>query len=182
MKFDRCGDVKLYLVGSIVMYDGKPAKVTEARELGDNEFSIKLTYLVEGSHSFKVNTDDLLLQLEPPKLGYINAGGGAVYLHRDPVRYYKRGLSRENVRNKYFSNDSVSLIARDDYPSFRTAMDSVQHGLIVSCAFSCNFAVSKDSLFFKKRKVGKVSNGLATLSRKFMFLNAKLKESINANS
>ena len=177
MKFDRCGDVKLYLVNSIVMYDGKPATVLKADDIGGGEFEILLVRLDRGK-KIRVRTDDSLLELEPPKLGYINAGGKAVYLHRDPVRYYKRGLSSENVRNQYFSSDAVTTIANDDYPSFSTAMDSIEHSMVSSCAFSCNFAVDKKGLYFKKRKVGKVVDGKATLDKKFSFLSNKLEESI----
>jgi len=178
MKFDRCGDVKLYLVNSIVMYNGKPAKVMRAEEAGGGEFVIKLRYLNEEVEEFFTKTDDDMLELDPPKLGYINAGGNAVYLHRDPVRYYKRGLSTENVRNKYFCDKSVRTIASKDYPSFITAMDSVKHEMVKSCAFSVNFAVDAKSLYFKKRKVGIVKDGKATLSKKFSFLSKKLEESL----
>ena len=178
MKFDRCGDVKLYLVNSIVMYDGKPAKVMRAEDAGGGEFIIKLKFLNEEDAVFMTKTDDDLLELDPPKLGYINAGGKAVYLHRDPVRYYKRGLSTENVRNQYFNDRSVHIIASNDYPSFITAMDSVKHEMVKSCAFSVNFAVDKKALYFKKRKVGKVVDGNAKLDVKFKFLSKKLEESL----
>jgi len=178
MKFDRCGDVKLYLVNSIVMYDGKPAKVVRAEEAGGGEFMIKLKFLREQDETFFTKTDDDLLELDPPKLGYINAGGKAVYLHRDPVRYYKRGLSQENVRNQHFNDRSVHIIASKDYPSFITAMDSINHDMVNSCAFSANFAVDKKSLYYKKRKVGTVKDGKATLSKKFSFLSKKLEESL----
>ena len=179
MKFDRCGDVKLYLVNSLIVYDGKPVEVLAAHAQGGDRFEIKLRHLSSGADAFFTDTNDPLLEMESPTLGYINYGGQASYLQREPVRRYKRGLSCENVKSQHFSAEGVLSVFENNYPSFSTAMDSVKHGVVTSCAFSSNFAIDKDTLYFKKRKVGKVKDGDAKLDKKFLFLKKKLQESID---
>ena len=180
MKFDREGDVRLYLVHSIVVYKGRPAEVIDAQESCGGEFNVVLRYLNEDAGNIVTSTEDSHLSLEPPSLGYINTGEGAVYLKRHPTRYYKRGLASDNVRSQHFSKGAVYKISNKDYPVFKRALWMVRDRSKPSAAFSTDFAVTADSLLFKGKKVGRITaSGTPVLGKKFYFLSRRLKESLN---
>ena len=127
MKFDRLGDVKLYLVGSVVMYKSRPVKVMKVNEGIGGKFYLDLRHLTPHAKVFTTTTDDPLISLDPPHLGYINVQGKAVYLQRDPVRHYKRGLESNNVRSRHFRYEAISYIEKEDYPTFSTVLSLIEH-------------------------------------------------------
>ncbi|QDP53360.1 MAG: hypothetical protein Unbinned6805contig1000_22 [Prokaryotic dsDNA virus sp.] len=178
MKFDRRSDVRLYLEGSIVLYKSRPAMVESVGRECKGGFIIKI-YLLRGKGSLiTTRTTDPLLSLDSVRLGYYNDGTRAIYLKRNPIRYYKRGVNSNNVSTGYSINAVINAV-KGNYPSFNEALKNVSDGSILSVAFSRNFAVDSKHLYFKGRVVGKNLGKDVKLLRKLTFLNRELQEAKN---
>jgi len=124
------------------------------------------------------------LDLSSPVLGNTNLGGGAVYLHRQPMRNdWRQGLRRENLVImaggvlKPFGNIQLYALYQpifNIYDSFANCHKriSAQRKKRVSIAFSRVFSIDKElNLWYKSREiVGSCGKGFPVLGRRYTWL------------
>lgn len=139
--------------------------------------------------TFDIHLDDL--NLEPVKLGYINAAGQASYMMRIPVRRgpNNQGLRQENSTcangRRLFTQpmDAVRNCIMNKYPSYKKALEGTRRtpNKLPKCiAFSRHWAICDNDLFYKNHlRVGSINgNGKPELTERFMYLKEALEESL----
>lgn len=181
------------LKGSLVSNkEGVPVYVNSVFENNVEISTIKNPGTLE---SCKVKSFCMLedLRINPVKLGYANEGEIPVYLQRKPIRFWKQGLTPENLSAQFVNNgvwdnyfypsvlcESIVKTVLNIYPKYMEALESAIRGL--PKAFSRDFAIYPDfpneALFYKKRKVGEIVEGKPILSNEYFFLKESLEESI----
>jgi len=140
-------------------------------------------YLKESRKLHQVEVDSL--NLEPVSLGYVNVEDRAIFVVRKPMRQdWRQGLRRENytflgdmgwdeLPEKELRNTILGK-----YPSLEEAKAITIKNNKASVAFSRNFALGGNNLYYKTRVVG--TNMM--LSPKFSYLQGRLESVLNASS
>ena len=114
------------------------------------------------------------------RLGYVNVHGSVVYCTRTPVRKYKVGLSKENVKilhttydyddganaavNRIASLKSVELgdCILGKYPTLQEAVAKIKEGVCNIVAFDRQFAIShRYNIYYKNINVGTIPKNAA---------------------
>lgn len=164
------------LTGSYIQHENVLAEVVEV-------FSdCRVVLMGLDGREFIANLSEL--NLEPPKLGYVNMNPFACYVSRMPVRHFRQGFRRNTIRatNSLLGNMGIHIdksflnCYKNIYPDLDHAVESVYNEESSSKAFSKNFAVSRMeeliSLDYKGRQVGRVNTKTqdVTLDNNFLFL------------
>lgn len=99
------------------------------------------------------------LDLTPIRLGYCNNKLSTNYISRKPTRFYKQGLCKDNLQGSGvdFNSQAFYNMVNGKYPKPLRALELVMNQEALSVAFSRNFAVSTNNLFYRDLHVGKVS-------------------------
>lgn len=130
------------LYNSIVKnLEGIPVRVTGRN--GNDAFDVE--NLVNGSFE-KVTLHEL--DLSPFRLGYVNTETSCFYAYRTPIRKWKQGLDRSNVRgigNPYVIIVSTPFVQmlRNIYPTLETCYEEIMNEEILRKAFSRNFCLAR---------------------------------------
>jgi hypothetical protein len=153
MRFDRAGDVLQSLRETVMSYKGKAFRIRDC--YGSPDGFVLVGYLIGSDEKLEVLSDDSNLDHVPPKLGYVNLNGSAIYVVRKPYRQYKRGLSKSNVHPPSAGSDEpLRQIVEEDYPSYLVAKKAVEKSLCKSIAFHKLFALDKKGLHYCGMTVG----------------------------
>lgn len=150
-------DLRQYMDGSFVLYDGVPGIVFADRD-GDGK-SVTFTPIVMNGVPFKpkskkIDITDDKFSCRKIDLGYVQYGSNAVYVQRNPLRMYKQGIVRSHlhVSDPYIFNgvdicnhSSFAECVLGKYISYEKAINFVEgHNKDrASYAFSRHFAVAK---------------------------------------
>ena len=189
LKFRSDRDASMRLTGSIVMYKGKPVHVLEA--------TVKkcLVVLVGKGDELRVNTDDL--DLTPVQIGNIQIGAECLYVQRMPIRRWKQGLHRENLRvssgpsSRRIPGMHINMTDKDmlnaiinKFGDAQENMAKVLSGQWASAALNRHWSVHNHKgiprLMYKDKLVGFVDEGEITITKKFFFLKEDLLGVLNA--
>lgn len=162
---------------SIIMYRGRPARVVEV----NRNKEVTILGLMSGRKSV-VPFNQLDFRPVLGRIGFINHGGFAFYVVRNPARRYSIGLTTQNthiysvtrdanqVRDSYnqvtkMSSKGWAQALMNDYPTFRDAINIAKETK-GSCAFDKQFAVdAQRNIFFKKQIVGHIPSRMSTIGR-----------------
>ena len=129
------------------------------------------------------------LDLTPIPLGFINleSEDTAVYATRIPIRkYWRQGLGTGNLHCFTFYSHKIegfpppaSLVKTffNKYPTLDQALSKVKKDKIT--AFHRNWAISEEDVFCRYKHVGTVKKGAISLSKRFSYLQPRLKEVLN---
>ncbi len=161
--WDNREDARMRSVESVVRYDNLPVYI---RDIVDDPPGLKVqfTYLLKQKTELK-DIKDELFDWSPVPTGNVNTEHGMLYLCRRPVRKWKQGLHRDNMRvvdtgqvKKMIMNGHL-LRSREfgrtvmrDYPSYEEAFQHVSDGkdargrVIDGRAFSPNFGLERTDL------------------------------------
>jgi hypothetical protein len=130
------------------------------------------------------------IDLTPVPLGYVNHEDSSVYAMRIPLRHcWKQGLCQGNFhtisnegcdRHRSVSLPSERIFATINgvYPKFKEASKKVGFKGVLNVAFSREFAISKDNIFYKGRNVGYHLDEDIRFVDRFSYLKPRLKEVI----
>lgn len=167
------------LVGTILRIKEEPI-IIQGAKFYRNKVKISATYLVSGL-AVEVNSEEI--NFESPPLGYVNYGKGAYYVVRKPMRNdWKQGIRPGNIAfinqegfydipHREFGN---TILGR--YPSFALSKSLVEDSNYEKVAFSRDFSLGKDKLFWYKGIVVGVYDKMVTLDRDFEYLNEYVSE------
>lgn len=170
------GDLEQLYGKSIVLYKGKPVKV-----LTFNLREATVLSLITGR---KMHVEFKAEDFKPPvgRIGFINHGGHAFYVMRNPVRRFSIGHTQYNtvVRvldghrdNQYAAYEQVRALnvkgwgaaLMNDYPPFKNAI-GIAKETEGSCAFDKQFAVDAErNIYYKHRCVGTIPPRTTKLGR-----------------
>lgn len=122
------------------------------------------------------------MNVDSPRLGYVNIGRTPVYTMRKPKREdWKQGLRPNNVlvcHDIYGFQDIINPLflttAKGKFLSFNTCLAN-------GGAFSNQFAIQQGVLYHRGYEVGKVAGDGVQLNMNKIYLSELLEESINAN-
>lgn len=156
--YDILEQAQLRLKGSVVMYDGRPAKVLDAFEEVKGEIGVNISPLPKLRDNIKVSLKDPKLNIREFRLGYVNAYNYAGYLTRMPGRQQKQGLSNGNVCfddefQRMVGIGFENIIKRPEfadalmgiYPAFDKCVESLLNNAEMrSIAFCRRFALYQD--------------------------------------
>lgn len=170
------------LSDSYVLLNGEIVLVLEVRASGE-------VWVRDCSGNTKGGITLNDLNLEPPKLGYVNLDRYSGYVSRVPARHWRQGfrkntLSMRNSRGNvgmFTINKSFNNCIRNQFPTLGQCLEVVVNQEKLSQAFSRIFSVAsyKDSfvLEYKAKKVGEIDvrKDEVTLDNKFLFLEDVLK-------
>lgn len=131
------------------------------------------------------------LDMEPPRVGFVNLPDRAVYVFRRPVRKYRQGLHSEQLTTSKGGSmrdlpplyDAVWVPTyTNTYPSFKEACVKINKDRVRSAAFARDFAVGYESkviiLYYQDTAVGRVQAGVPVLDAKYHFLTEKLQQDL----
>lgn len=167
-------DVKRDIVGTLVIFKGRPVFVRSAHEEANGD--ILLRYM--DVNTSKLETEVFNFKELSPirgRVGMINdTSGGVYYITRKPVRKFYFGLNWENSRIgkvcdgqsaydyddiKAFRSKGWMEALNNDYPSLSKAL-SIAKQFRLGCAFDKQFAVLWDgSIVYKLKGMVGVING-----------------------
>ena len=182
--FNSDQDAGMRLNGSIVMYKDEPVYILDATR------ERCIVAGLDGGDKV-VNTSDL--DLRPVVIGNVQYNDYHVYIQRTPVRRWKQGLHRENIRvgkSHLALHHNVELrsvnVKNSIMGNFGKPMDNVRkviNGERESSALNRHWAVAKvkgvDQLMYKDNLVGFVSEGEVVINKKHFFLKEDLLEVLN---
>ena len=83
---NNVADLQGRLARGLVMYKGKPYWVNDVIKFDDIRLVEPKTVQTNNPKIIKVNYHDVNFDIEPPKIGYMNYGGQALFLYRKPTR------------------------------------------------------------------------------------------------
>lgn len=152
---------------SIVLYEGRPVKVTEIN--ADYQFKI---WDLEKQRFNVVPWDFKKFRNPTRRLGMVNLNEGVIYVSRIPHRKYSSGLNRQNLAVQGLEGDRQSNIGvllqrmkdlcdvgiadalNNAYPTFEEAKNWVSQ-FYGTYAFDKQFALSTDGfVWYKTKHVG----------------------------
>lgn len=137
-KFINYAEIHLRLHATVVQYDRRPVmaysmmgSLTPDQDVSQTPYDITVKDLVTGDHK-KVSTDDPLLDISSPPLGYLNHPKvGPGYLVRDSLRVQKQGIdlsylyvimaSGEYTRATHMPHAELGKAILGEYPEFGKA-------------------------------------------------------------
>lgn len=104
------------------------------------------------------------LDLNPPRLGYVNAYNTSVYVQRSPTRYWKQGLDQTNtlLNGVDLTGVPFGYSLMNKYPDYYNCFEHVVNGEVDRMAFSLDFALGvgdkahTTGLMFRGNRVGKM--------------------------
>lgn len=180
-------DINMRLVGCYFLdRGGRVVNVRSHSEASDKAFPDLIVQNSDGRME-EVPQDSLNMSFFP--LGYIQSGRGAIYLHRRPVRKWKRGIclgvnlygrwANKPVRvEPYVDVDSLQNLVDGRYPSLGSAIkDSEIMGEAVAVAR--RWAVRGTTVFYKgKNAVGGISETGIKLKPKYSYLKEVWEEDV----
>lgn len=157
-------DAQQHLLGSVIMFDGRPAYVQDVYASSTGGIHTRLRFLPRMNDEIQVSIFDPRVETKElgSRLGYLNVGGryGAQYVRRIPARQYKQGLVRQNVQiggdhrsgSTFNFTDTLRTGAFVDmmtrvYPTFNESLDMLKaNPELPSVAFNHDFAIVKQDL------------------------------------
>lgn len=147
MRFDREGDATQALRNSVIAYKGKAFRVTGCYQEGSRT---RLTgyFCSSPKREVLIYSDDEEVSHVPPRLGYVNLDGDAVFISREPTRQWKRGHCEHNV-HRHLSDQLYHKLVEGKYPSFLVAKKAVKEGLVNRVAFHRNFCYSEEGIMYR---------------------------------
>lgn len=171
-------DIQQQYVASVCKYKDEPIFITSVND--KKELSVVFTrYGKKGKIPF---SRDKIKPWAGP-IGFVNEGGHAFYLYRQPIRRFVVGFSRHNVECvslPYHDMHKMVNIYRDiqrldlksiahallnEYPTLSEAI-SIARKTEGTCAFHKRFAVdSNRKVYYKNMLVGYVPPRMSTLKR-----------------
>lgn len=161
--FDNARDAHLYLHNSYVKYNNKPVFVLRVDE---NKIATFIN-LKRGGIEENVHIDEL--DLSPFKLGYYhdNVYKRTYYIERMPVRAWRSGLTRENMKVKgddgirLPANGSISMLKILE-PNYRPLGESFEIAKAerIEYPFHRRFSVDHEGMIkYKTRLIGGYGEG-----------------------
>lgn len=162
---------------SIILYKGRPARVISV----NHNKEVTILGLMSGRKNV-VPFSQADFKPTLGRIGFINHGGFAFYVVRQPARRYSIGLTSQNtsvypiIRNgeraRATWDQVISMNTKgwgqallNDYPAFRDAINIAKE-TGGACAFDKQFAVDFDRrIFFKKQCVGHIQPRMSTIGR-----------------
>ena len=160
----------MYLTGSIIRVNGDPVIITD---LAPHNKGVYRIYYIQLEDYFKderdigiITTDSKNIDLSPVELGFcnfkINGEHNTFYTYRSPQRMWKIGLHLNNFMINsleplefFFENSrilyskSLEDTIKNKYPSFDECIIKIHKPHIKSIAFSRDFALSSDRIYYK---------------------------------
>lgn len=123
------------------------------------------------------------IDLTPVQLGYLNLDKTCVFVSRIPSRSWKQGLSQETInyessKPRAWPPFELYNTIENIYPSFEEARLMVNTKEREKVAFSREFAVGKDQLFYCGRLVGNCSK-IPYLDKQNIYLLERLREYVS---
>lgn len=191
-----------YMGGSVVMYGKRPIFISEierARE--DKRYRVIYRSLANPNRNAATWYPDKYFDLNPVPLGYvnipINRTDTVVYAYRIPLRMWKVGLTRRNLRTRspaklprmddYLPPD-VLIPSKElgrtivgDYPDFDEALARTKKEKALACAFSRRFACTSSDLLYKwyEEPVGTIARDGPQLKDEYFYLREALQEDLH---
>lgn len=155
--YDDIDYARSRLSGTVVFHKGSPVYVYNVHSWDEVEVASCGRYSIHYYCPFNE------LDLNPPKLGFVNTDYQCQYLVRDPARQWKQGfrqnqISREGFRTPNINSVEMSNMYRNVYPSLDNCIELLSCGEAESQAFHKLFAISlleksKFRLLFKTKVV-----------------------------
>lgn len=180
-----------YLEGAVFLQGNTPVLVHSARS--DQEIHVSEL----GDRDREVSTIPLQsLNLNPPKLGYMNSRGRARYLVRIPSRNWRQGITNRNTqelswttsdfprfRSVSVTEDHVKglkLMLQNDYPSIPYAMEALSRGDCSEIALSKVLCLDSNlNLLYKGRSIGSFANEQISLLEHFQHMLTMVEDTLN---
>lgn len=169
--------------------DGVPVYIMGVQDIYDKATASYKALMMVLSTGEQYEAPLATLNMEAPRVGFVNHGGVAVYAYRRPVRKYHQGLHMEQLTSKERGRDlpplhNTSWVATytNTYPSFKEALVKLKEAKTRSVAFARDFAVGYiDKVLVLKYQddiVGRVQDGVPVLDAKYHFLTEKLQQDL----
>lgn len=167
------------LVGTVLRIGKEPVLIQGAKSYR-GKVKIAAEYLLTGV-GVEVGSDEV--NFESPPLGYVNYRKDSYYLVRKPMRNdWKQGIRPGNVafvnqEGFYdFPHKELGSTILGLYPKFIACKDLIDNNNFEKVAFSRDFALGKDSLFWYKGLVVGSYKEIVTLDKDFEYLNEYVTE------
>ena len=169
------------LAESLVMYKGKPFYITEY-DMAENRVSGFFPYTDKAA---RFTLPSVNLDIRPPRLGYVNYRGNAIYVSRYPVRRYKQGIHSQNItfsamadKGRLLRSPEFSQALMGDYPYFNGALRSLSSN--TSVAFNRHWALQKEAegvhLMYRGNPVGLYKDNKLKLIEDYQYLKEAMEE------
>jgi len=181
-----------YLEGAVFLQGNTPVFVHSARS--DQEIHVSEL----GDRDREVSTIPLQsLNLNPPKLGYMNSRGLARYLVRVPSRNWRQGITNRNTQVLSWGTTSdfprfnsisftdehskgLKLLLQNDYPSISYAMEALNRGDCYEIALSRVLGLDSNlNLLYKGRAIGSFANEQISLQEHFQHMLSMVEDTLN---
>lgn len=177
----RPEDMNMRLAETLVMYRGRPFYIVEY-EMAENRIS---GYYPDNDKVTKFTLPNRNLDIRPPRLGYVNYRGTAIYVSRYPVRRYKQGIHSQNItfnamadKGRLIRSPEFSKALMGDYPSFNNALRRLESKN--SVAFNRHWAVLKAAdgihLMYRGNPVGAYKDSKLKLMEDYQYLKEAMEE------
>lgn len=191
-------DVEQLFADSIILYENKPVYVTEV--IGK---TLKCTPLKRGAASFQIPCYDLNIKTKGLRLGFLNFFKndvpGCVFFERKPIRQYKLGLCRNNVKLSAnitgmglpphiwpgAQGEELEKTILGNYPTLQEALTILEKYKKGSRAFSRYFCIDANyTLYYRSREIGLVmeDNAKPIVKKEFRDINPFLEQVTNAKA
>lgn len=188
-QFDNLEDVHSKFSGTIVIYDGKAARVNSVHKHVDDEgnqtdeFRLSISYY-QSRNSKAIPLDDPKLNYKEYSIGYVNGGSIASWWFRKPQRQYYQGLRGSQMgwrtsapnamphSNFDFAKPFVAML-EGNYPSMQECEAMLRAGNMSIIAFHRDFAISYDKIhedFILEYRGMKVGNSVDHSLKQFKIL------------
>lgn len=177
-------DIEQKYVGSIVMFAKKPVFIKGLYQRG----KVKILDLLSQREDI---VDFTVEEFKAPatRLGMVNIAGGVLYAYRIPVRRYKLGFSRDNLKvdslNVKYEGGGMEAVEKiksltsiefadcimGKYPNLKQAMKLLEKQGEGAVAFDRQFAVDcRNRIWYKRAVVGGVGDKGIVFSAGFQHL------------
>jgi hypothetical protein len=103
LQFDNITDITRRLMKSLIYVGGELYYVSNIHKEGD-DFVLYVTDENEKTYRIPYSTPEINLRSAEPR--YLQYNGGTAYYFRPPLREQAQGMSRTNIRLKYFGTDA----------------------------------------------------------------------------
>lgn len=180
--WDNQGDAQMRTAGSIVRWKGDPVYIKEVYINDNRKVAARMVNLRTGKqHRSILASKDW--DWTPVPTGFVNVRSRTFYVSRVPIRKWKQGLHRDNVKivpqnpggRDIIRTAEFAACVRRDYPSFEECMTRLDDKIAVSWAFHPEWAVERDPsgltwLLHRSRKVGWLQDDEAKLGEEYGYL------------
>lgn len=205
--YETVEEANMRLSGSVVLYDGEPVYVTRVTALenpdeagpGGDIARVYISPLPYGGVAKEARKyiSSRKFDLSPFRMGWCNTQAiGPVYVSRRPARKVRQGLTAANLVTKSLGGGNGALSApqlfndpgflrciKNDYPSYKDALDVVKKKAIDGVPVGREFLLQKDEelgivyLYRGLSKCGLIlDDNKVTVPDKFKFLREELEE------